>query len=306
MTPLRDLSEAERARRVGNLYHQKGGWCVKIGGKWRGLGKDKKAARAKWEALMLEFGHGFAPGPNFFWNAIEQQWDKGESSSRTSLKYGTLKGRREARSKLIDEKRRLLGEIAALQGKLEQECRARRAVCDKLIREQRIAYQEKMKAWRIAYRASLPAKEREGFDANRARIRLRVNRKRMLRVEELQRISRPWKDKESGLWFSWIGAEHRKLVRLGDDEAKARVVWWVLKGALNEGAKTLRKPEGIQRTIDELLDISPERVAATLQQLGWTVERPAAASNESESYRASGTPSVDRPQNALSRPVPSE
>lgn len=289
MTPLCELSEAERAKRIGNFYHcpAENRWRGNVGGKSKYLGRTKGIAVAKWEALMLELGHGLAPGPNFFWNAIEQRWDKGESQRLGNLRLRKLKGRAKIRTKLIAEKKRLLSEIAVIKNRIDAECRARRATCDKLIREQWLAFEAKLAKMRVEYRAGLSVKELAIFDANRARIRTRVNRKRMLRVEALQRISRPWKDEESGLWFSLIGAEHRKLVRLGDDEQKARVVWWVLKNALNEGAKTLRKPECIQRTIDELLDISPELVAATLRQLGWwVVERPADSSSAREACPA--------------------
>lgn len=280
MTLVRDLPADERAKRIGcpsyNKAHRQ--WYVKVGGKDVLLGRDKKLAHEKWLELMLELGKGLAPGPKFYWNAIEQRWDKDflsckATTLRRCLKPRALRRRMTARQHLIAEKWRLKSEIADLRAKLDQECRDRRAACAKQMREQWAAFKVRMRSWRFEYRAKLTAAEQERFDTNRKRIKSRARRKLLLRSELLQRISKPWKDRETGLWYSWIGLDHRKLVRLGDDEAKARVVWWILRNALNEGAKMLRKPESTQRTIDELIDVAPQQVFTRLAELGWKIER---------------------------------
>lgn len=282
------LPADEVVHRVSSPSRTTSGWIVSVSGKKVWLGSDKQAAIAKWESLMIEHGHGLSPGRGFFWNALEQKWERGERSYR-SLNYGRMKDRLEGFRSLLAEEARLKSELVDIHLKLDEECRVRRRECRERMRARWLEVESRLKKyvanWRATYRASLAIDEQATWDADRKRIRIRANRKRILRVEALQRISRPWKDKESGLWFAWVGADHRKLVRLGDDEAKARVVWWVLKGALNAGGKTLRRPEGILRSIEELLDVSPERVMATLRQLGWKVEMPSHATSARGFYR---------------------
>ncbi len=93
---------------------------------------------------------------------------------------------------------------------------------------------------------------------------------------EPARLGLPWQDRDGAAWWAWLGGSPRQLVKLGDTEPAARVVWHVLKIGLAAGQATLKLPAGIQRTLDELLAVSPERVEKRLRELGWSVERPTA------------------------------
>ena len=93
---------------------------------------------------------------------------------------------------------------------------------------------------------------------------------------EPARLGLPWQDRGGAGWFSWLGGDEgpRQLVKLGDAEANAMVVLRLLKFGLAAGQATLKLSAGIQRTLGELLAVSPERVEKRLRELGWSVERP--------------------------------
>ena len=91
---------------------------------------------------------------------------------------------------------------------------------------------------------------------------------------EPARLGLPWHDRGGAGWYAWLGASPRQLVKLGDDEQKARVVWLVLKHALEAGQSMLKSPESTQRTIEELVAVAPELVEKRLRERGWSVTRP--------------------------------
>ncbi len=95
---------------------------------------------------------------------------------------------------------------------------------------------------------------------------------------EPARLGLPWQDRSGLGWYAWLGGDSgpRQLLKLGDTEEKARVVWWVLKNSLKAGQSMLKSPESTQRTVQELVEVSPERVEKRLRELGWSVERPTA------------------------------
>lgn len=295
MIRLRDLPEAERARRMGVLSFDstKRNWQVKVGGKKQiVLGRDPVQARAKWDAMMVANGHPLSPGPDFFWNANKQRWDQGERSY-CKLKYGKMQGRAELCQALLLEKSRLETEIARLHIVLDKECRERRAACDAELRALRIdqrkareAIKKEMQEFRRSELRKTKIKAVDAYEKHRRAINRKFNERRIPEVGKFQRIGRPWRDNDNGFWYAFIGIKNRKLVRLGDEEPKARVVWWILRNALNEGSRTLQKPEGFQKSLDELLEIGTDRVMARLKALGWKIERPVAVSNERESCRA--------------------
>lgn len=294
----RKLTVEEIANRVGVLSYSGTwkSWICRVSGRNVWFGKDEKAARARWEALMIERGHGLCPGRGFFWNGLEQKWERGDELNERGRKRGRTERRVAGYKALLADTKRLRRERAELHTQMDEECRSRRRNQTLEMRVRWQSFMEKVGGWRRKYRASLLKDEQAEWDADRKRIRRRVNHRRKVKVEMFQRISRAWKDEKTGIWFSWIGGEHRKLVRLGDDEQKARVVWWVLRNALNAGSKMLRKPEGVQRTLDELLDIGEDRVVSRLRELGWTVERPASVPNSPERGRGARSGDVDRPQ----------
>lgn len=274
----RKLTEAEIAHRVGVLAFssQNRAWYANVCGRQTNFGTNHPKALARWEALMIEHGHGLSPGPGFFWNGLDQRWEKGEISPK-SHKGGATRRREAGYRHLLAEVQRLRVEFANIHVKLNEECRARHANCDVELRARWAEFEARMKDWRRTYRASLAIDEQAMWDANRARIKRRVNQKRKFRVELLQRISRPWKDKATGMWYSWVGAVHRKLVKLGDTQDSATAVWRILKQGLSHGAKILRRDERVQMTLDELLEVDQARVIARLRERGWTVAgRPTA------------------------------
>ena len=92
------------------------------------------------------------------------------------------------------------------------------------------------------------------------------------------RLGRPFQDRDGAAWFSWLGGDEgpRQLVKLGDVEANAMVVWHVLKIGLEAGQATLRVSETLRIRMDDLSDGGLNAEISRLRELGWKVERPTA------------------------------